>query len=866
MPSSVDRRGAALSPGDYVYLVFYGTVATVDSINDNIVRVTRPDGTVVAVHDTNLSLEKLSAANLSDSSLGGGGPSPASTVESETSFGVSPAVGTDTEYARQDHTHGTPTDPVPAHVAAGDPHTQYQQESEKDAVSGYAGLDGSGHVIKAVLKLYDGVSTDLTISSIANLGVLLRSGTTIITLPVTDFEFLVNKNTAGGYAGLDGSSKLTGSQQVYGTTANTACQGNDSRLSDSRAPTGSASGDLTGTYPGPTITTDAVTYAKMQNISAASRILGRGSAAGSGDPQELTASGGVEISGTAVQRSALTGDVTASAGSNTTSFRPMAALSVLGNTTGLATNPSDIAASTDSVLRESGGVLGFGTVATGGLANDAVTLAKMANVATDKLLGRDTAGTGDPETLDVSGGLEFTGSGGIQRSALTGDVTASAGSNATTIATAAVTLAKMANLATDRLIGRDTAGTGVPESLTVGGGVEFTGSGGIQRSALTGDVTASAGSNTTAIAANAVVTATIKDANVTMAKLVDGSALSVVGRSANSAGVHADIAASGASDAVLRESGSTIGFGTVATGGIANDAITDAKLRNSGACSVVGRSANSTGDPADISAASDNQFLVRRSSALAFGGLVAGDIPAHASTHAAAAGTDPLKWRDVFYYRGQHFDHDEFTATSLPGWSQATGSGGGAYQTETTYSAQDVDHCGIGRVDTGATSGGYCHLYRSTVSHLLGSGWVFEALVQLRNDNTGFIARLGWGDATGGGDHVDGAYFEYDKATSANWRIVTASNSTRNKQTTSTAVTFSTWIRLKIVWNSATDVQFYVNGTSVGSSTSGTGGTGTWPTASGRDCGVQFFAKNGATSAFSCVDIDYFECYRDVSR
>lgn len=240
-------------------------------------------------------------------------------------------------------------------------------------------------------------------------------------------------------------------------------------------------------------------------------------------------------------------------------------------------------------------------------------------------------------------------------------------------------------------------------------------------------------------------------------------------------------------------------------------------------------------------------------------------LPTHASNH-AATGSDPLRWRDVFRYRTQHFDHDEFTAVSLPGWSQTTGSGGGAYQTVTTYSAQDVDHCGIGRVDTGATSGGYCHLYRSTVSHLLGGGWVFEALIQLRNDNTGFIARLGWGDATGGGDHVDGAYFEYDKATSSFWRIVTASNSSRNKQTTSTSVTFATWVRLKIVWNSATDVQFYINGTSVGSSTAGTGGTGTWPTASGRDCGVQFFAKNGATSAFSCVDIDYFECYRDVSR
>ena len=55
----------------------------------------------------------------------------------------------------------------------------------------------------------------------------------------------------------------------------------------------------------------------------------------------------------------------------------------------------------------------------------------------------------------------------LQRAALTGDVTASAGSNATTIANDAVTYAKMQDVtATSRILGRKTAGSGIVEELT----------------------------------------------------------------------------------------------------------------------------------------------------------------------------------------------------------------------------------------------------------------------------------------------------------------------------------------------------------------------------------------------------------------
>jgi hypothetical protein len=73
------------------------------------------------------------------------------------------------------------------------------------------------------------------------------------------------------------------------------------------------------------------------------------------------------------------------------------------------------------------------------------------------------------------------------------------------------------------------------------------------------------------------IVSVIPDKSITNAKLRDSVGLSVIGRSANTTGSPADIAA--ATDAhVLRRSGTTIGFGTVATAGIADGAVTAIKL------------------------------------------------------------------------------------------------------------------------------------------------------------------------------------------------------------------------------------------------------------------------------------------------
>lgn len=66
----------------------------------------------------------------------------------------------------------------------------------------------------------------------------------------------------------------------------------------------------------------------------------------------------------------------------------------------------------------------------------------------------------DGVTVVVSGGV-------IVRAALTGDVTAAQGSNALTIANNVVSFGKLQDIATDSLIGRDTTGTGDPETIAL---------------------------------------------------------------------------------------------------------------------------------------------------------------------------------------------------------------------------------------------------------------------------------------------------------------------------------------------------------------------------------------------------------------
>ena len=163
-------------------------------------------------------------------------------------------------------------------------------------------------------------------------------------------------------------------------------------------------GDITvsGNDTNWTIDNSAVTYAKIQNVSATNRLLGR-STAGAGAVEEITVGGDISQSGsnfTINANAVVDADIRQSAG-----------LSVIGRSASTTGNVADITAANDGdVLRRSGTSLGFGTVATAGIANSAVTYAKIQNVsATQRVLGRNTAGAGVTEEVSASGVLDWIG-------------------------------------------------------------------------------------------------------------------------------------------------------------------------------------------------------------------------------------------------------------------------------------------------------------------------------------------------------------------------------------------------------------------------------------------------------------------------
>ena len=276
-------------------------------------------------------------------------------------------------------------------------------------------------------------------------------------------------------------------------------------------------GDITVSGSGATWTIDAntVTLSKMADL-ATSTILGRVTA-GTGDPEALTPAQVRTLLNVADGANNYThpnhsGDVTSVADGATTiaagavtlaKMANLAANAIIGNNTGSPATPLALTAAQVRTLlnvadgannyvhpNHSGDVTSVADGATT-IANDAVTNAKAADMPANTVKVRAAGTSGDPSDLALSASqllgrgstgdvaaitlgtnlsmsgttLNATGGGGVSDGDK-GDITVTASGATWTIDAGVVTLAKMADMATDSFIGRDTAGTGVPEVLS----------------------------------------------------------------------------------------------------------------------------------------------------------------------------------------------------------------------------------------------------------------------------------------------------------------------------------------------------------------------------------------------------------------
>jgi hypothetical protein len=407
-------------------------------------------------------------------------------------------------------------------------------------------------------------------------------------------------------------------------------------------------GDVTGDTA-LTISADVVDNTKLSNMPAFT-IKGNDTA-GVADPQDLTAAEVRTLLNIADGANNYvhpnhSGDITSVGDGVTTisnnavtntKLSDMPALTIKGNDTVASADPQDLTAAEVRILlnvadgannythpNHTGDVSSVGDGVTT-ISNDAVSNAKLADMATNRLKGRATAGSGDPEDLQISalteeltptagdwllgedaagslikvnvgnlpgggggvnsvtGGVNITNSGTaadpiLDHDAHTGDVT---GATALTIAADVVDNTKLANMATNRLKGRATAGVGDPEDLQI--------------SALTEELTPTSGDWLLG-----------EDALGNLIKINVGNLPGGGGGAVNSVTGGVNITNSGtAADPILDHDAHT-GDVTGATAlTIAADAVTNTKLANMPANSFKANNTAVFGDPVDVTVSED---------------------------------------------------------------------------------------------------------------------------------------------------------------------------------------------------------------------------------------------------------------------
>lgn len=283
------------------------------------------------------------------------------------------------------------------------PSAPYQPVVEKAAAGGYASLDGSATVPDAQIPSTIARDTDITAeaadriagdaasvataaadattkANAAQSAAIASAASSLATHvaaadPHTGYQKESEKNAANGYAGLDGSSHLPANS--VDTTA---------------------------------IVADAVTYAKIQNVSATDKLLGRSSAS-AGDIEEITCTAAgralLDDADAAAQRTTLAAEGTVNKDANNGygglsfgTFTPV----VKGSGTA---GTYELAASTDCSWTKNGDIITVFVriVFAGALTGGGTLNLRIANLPTNMSAARYTG-----FTTAIVNGIAFTGS------------------------------------------------------------------------------------------------------------------------------------------------------------------------------------------------------------------------------------------------------------------------------------------------------------------------------------------------------------------------------------------------------------------------------------------------------------------------